>query len=86
MLTFYRHDDHVLKDMIEERMKELVVAHKIEMLHEPSSEPYLSQSGSVARGKDEMLYFLDNLERELSIQRSISADACYVDPESGEIC
>ncbi len=85
MLTFYRQENHQYREIIEQRMKELVIAHRIVPLH-GEEEPYLDENGHLFKGLEDMVDFLNDLQRELDIQRSISADACYVDEETGEIC
>lgn len=37
-------------------------------------------------GREAILSWLQVLERELSIQRSVSGDGCYLDPKTGETC
>lgn len=77
-------------DEIAEKLNDLVVAHRIYTYShnkKPKTPlPYISDSGKIFSGKEDTERFLDELESMLSIQRSISSDACYIDPETGETC
>ena len=85
MLTFYRQEDHRFRNPIEDKIKDLVIAHRLVPLH-GNEEPYLDENGTIIKGMEAMNDYLEDLRKELQIQRSITADACYVDEKSGEIC
>jgi hypothetical protein len=85
MLTFYRQENHENRELIEEKIKDLVIAHRIVPLH-GNEIPYLDENGKIFRGLEAMNHYLLELKQELVIQRSITADACYMDEESGEVC
>ena len=84
MLTLVRPIKSQVSDQIEQRLKDMVAAYQV-IYKEVSSIPYLIETGRVFAGKA-ITGFLDEYQRELNMQRSISADACETDPETGEVC
>lgn len=72
-------------DLIEDRLKKLVVAYKTVIDAEIDS-AYIEESGNKIVQGDHMENWFRQLESELSRQRSLSGDGCYIDPETGNIC
>lgn len=89
MIILYRHRDSKPADEIQQRLEGMVAAHRVKSADEydgPSDDlPVIDDSGDRYAG-DAVEPFLRTLERELRISRSLSADACYVDPDTGETC
>lgn len=77
-------------DRIEEKLKDLVVAHNVQRHPDRSSVdrrlPFIRENDTVVEGRDDLDAYLQRLEAELRQQRSITGDACYIDPETGEVC
>ncbi len=88
----YKNDDYA--DKLEHRLEELVLAYRTVTHTEPDTQtgeqetslPYLDENGTMITGKEEINSYLRELSNELKEQRSISGDACYIDPQTGEIC
>lgn len=88
----YKNDDYA--DKLEHRLEELVLAYRTVTHTEPDAQtgepetslPYLDENGTKITGKEEINSYLRELSNELKEQRSISGDACYIDPQTGEIC
>lgn len=85
MLTLVRPIESRLADEIEEQLKNMVAAYEV-MANVATSLPYLLESGKVIKGEEALDEFLQSYERELNWSRSISADACYLDPDGGMVC
>ncbi len=85
MLTLIRPLSSQLADEIEERLKDMVVAYEV-MKNVTTALPYLLENGNVIKGKELIHQFLEQLEKEVNWSRSISADACYLDPDGGMVC
>ncbi len=89
MITLFRQRDSKEADEIQSRLEQMVAAHHVRSAEEfdgPQEDlPVIDDSGDRYSGSD-IQPFLRKLERELRISRQISADACYVDPHTGETC
>jgi len=93
MIILYRAENDLHSDKIEEKLNELVVAFKTKIVTEiddaePSETtlPYIWEGDNLVNGEENLERYLNELERELHIQRSVSGDACYIDPETGKVC
>lgn len=94
MIELHRYKNDNYADKIEYRLEELVLAYKTVTHTEPdpqtgepeTSLPYLNENGSIISGREELKFYLRELSTELKEQRSISGDACYIDPQTGEVC
>lgn len=89
MIILHRKPDDPFATEIEERLKDLVVAYKIEEYGDRKSRfklPYIQEKGTVVTGKEKIKSYLDQLSVELQQQRLVTGDGCYIDPETGEIC
>lgn len=73
-----------------DRFKELSLAYKFvsaaESPHRDDVLPIIIEGSDVFRSKEEIDRFFDELSRDLSVQRSISGDSCYIDPRTGKTC
>ncbi|RMG61095.1 MAG: hypothetical protein D6722_20135 [Bacteroidetes bacterium] len=68
---------------LSERLRELVVAHRIET----GEQLCLNAWGDRIEGETAIHRFLDELEKELTFDRTFfQSDACYMDPDTGKIC
>ena len=89
MIILYRNKEDPYADRIAEQLEELVVAHKVIVKEENGSKkynlPYLQEGETIVDGKNKIEQFLKELSSELSHQRSITGDSCYVDPETGSM-
>lgn len=87
MITLVRKDNDSASDEIEQRLKDLVLAYKTETVETGTAEqtPYINENGNAISGKQLDEWFRE-LEEELTWQRSLTGDACYLDPETGKPC
>lgn len=94
MIELHRYKTDKYADKIELRLEELVLAYKT-VIHSDTdtnpgnsdhSLPYLIENEAMISGKEEIKTYLRELSNELKEQRSVSGDACYIDPQTGEIC
>lgn len=85
MLTLIRPLNSQLADEIEEKLKGMVAAYEV-LQNVTTKLPYLLESGLVINGSESITKFLESLEKELTWSRSISSDACYLDPDGGMVC
>lgn len=89
MIVLYREPTSPRADEIQSRLEDLVVAHRVitpEQAGEDLDElPAIEEGDSLYAG-DAIEPFLRDLEQELTISRQVSADACYVNPDSPGRC
>ncbi len=99
MIELHRPEQDKFADEIDDRLNAMVVAFR-SVVHpgSPDSDrqnsspqtstplPHIRESGKMISRKEEIFTWLDELDRELQQQRSVSGDSCYIDPESGKIC
>lgn len=85
MITLLRNKHDTEADLIEDRLKKLVVAYKT-VIDPQIDSAYIEESGNKVVQGDHMETWFRQLESELSWQRSLSGDGCYIDPETGNIC
>lgn len=90
MIVLHRCKVDSYADKLEDKLRDLVVAYRTTIHEEesPDSEslPYINESGKIISGKNEISQYFVDLENELTWQRSLSGDGCYIDPESGKVC
>ncbi len=48
--------------------------------------PCIREGDAVISSEEELVKYLDELEYFMNIQKSISSDACFIDPRTGKIC
>lgn len=88
MIELYRAAESATGAALEETLRELCVAHRVitvEAGDEGPLPPYLVESGRQYAG-DAIPPFLAELRAELSANRMVSGDSCYIDPRSGKVC
>lgn len=93
MIILYRKPDSRRADGIQERLEDLVVAHRVEVVSGAEAElpvdecdlPVLVEGKRTYTGPD-VDAMLDALEGRLAVSRQISGDACYVDPDRPGEC
>ena len=95
MIVLHRKEEDPLADEIEQKLENLVISFRTETHNGAESHngsgsdqalPQLEEGGQVVSGEENLNEYLDELEQELTLQRSISGDACYLDPETGKPC
>lgn len=95
MLTFYRDNESNFTRWVEEKLEKMVVARKIINLDEnislpedinPNKLPVLSDGHEKWTSKGEIKEFLENLHQDIKFSRSLTSDACYIDPDNPEKC
>lgn len=89
MIELHRPDQHdELSDKLEQRLLDMVAAHKVKRHPSGSGRdlPYLKENDRVITGEEDMNALLRDVEQELREQRMVSGDACYIDPQTGEMC
>jgi hypothetical protein len=95
MFKFYRQKSDCFANWVEEKLDEMVVAHKIidangnDPLPEgitPDDLPALSDGHETWSSQSDIKEFLRELDQDLSFSRSLTSDACYVDPENPDQC
>lgn len=85
MLTLYHKPGNAESERVKNKLEELCLTFKLE-LTDAEQVPRLTDSSGEVKGPAEIASYLDQLEKELNFQRSLSGDGCYIDPESGEVC
>lgn len=88
MITLVRRKNDPASDELEQKLTDLVLAYKSEDADPGSTStlPYIKENGKIISGKENIETWLQELEKELSWQRSLSGDGCYIDPDTGETC
>jgi len=86
MITLHRKKNDKRADEIEQKLKDLVVAYRVEDLDNEQEDLFIKESGKRIKEKQELEEWFRELEGELKWQRSISGDGCYIHPESGKVC
>lgn len=90
MIEFHRLTGDGLSEEIEEKLQDMVLAYKtFPYDKQPESElplPCIRENSRLVSGEVEIWKYLEELESELQLQRSVSGDGCYIDPSSGKIC
>lgn len=89
MIEFYRTERSTFCDEVTEKLKEMVVAHRVHTLDpkkQKGSVPMLQEGRKVYTEKTEIRAFLDEIGKELTIQREMQGDSCKIDPETGLEC
>jgi len=85
MIKLIRQKDDPKADAIESRFDDLILSYKTENSEGPDL-PKIIDGETAVSGDEEIEKWLRELEEDLSWQRSLSGDGCYIDPESGKIC
>ncbi|WP_041806424.1 hypothetical protein [Rhodothermus marinus] len=96
MLVLYRRQKDPAADEVAERLRELVLAHRVVPVREgerlpdgskPTAWPVLAESnGARYEGAEAIRVFLDALVHEVALDRQFQSDACYLDPDDPTHC
>lgn len=87
MITLNKKKHHEFGNELENKLKSLVIAFKTEEIDENSGEElFIVDGGTKISGEEELRSWLRKLESDLKWTRSLSGDACFRDPETGETC
>ena len=97
MIVFYRNHPDAFADEVEERLRELVLAHRVEdtasvgpagdgAVSDDAELPIIVQGSRRYAGRAEIVAFLDEIEAELNLGRQFQSDACYLDPDDPSRC
>ncbi len=87
MIKLHKKESDTHSEKLEEKLKDLVISFKKEV-HSSETEglPYIEEDGRLYKTEKEIEEWLEQIKKELSWQRSLSGDGCYIDPETDEIC
>lgn len=85
MITLHRKEDDAKADQIEERFKELVISYNTVEIDD-ADVTHIREDEKVLQSEEEINEWLFELQQELNRERSITADACYIDPVTGKTC
>ena len=85
MIKIIRQPNDPKADAIESRFKELILSYKTEY-SEGDNLPKVKDGETTVSGDDDIEIWLRELEDELTWQRSLSGDCCYINPKSGKVC
>lgn len=87
MITLFKKRDSQFGNDVYKKLNDLIITFEVEELPEDAdAETFIKESGKEVKGKQAIDKWLNQLEKELSWQRSLSGDGCYIDPETGETC
>lgn len=95
MLTFYRDNEDHFTRWVTDKIEEMVVASKVIDVDENSQLPeeinrkelpVLSDGYETWTSQNEIIEFLEKLHQDLKFSRSLTSDACYIDPDNPEKC
>lgn len=95
MLIFYRNTENSFTRWVENKLQEMVVAHKLVEVsgEQPLPEninskdlPVLYDKHEQWTSEDEIRSFLENLHQDLLLSRSLQSDACHIDPDNPKEC
>lgn len=87
MLQFYRHQECAECEQIQEKLRELVLAHRVILVAHPSQlprggrPPLLIDGSNICQGKQAILAYLKALESFKTQWDKYQSDACYCDED-----
>lgn len=84
MLYLYKKTNDSLGIEVETYLKDLSAAFRIR--ESDNDETYLKENEQVIKGEVAIKRYLEFYKGMLTAERSVSADACYIDPETGKTC
>lgn len=85
MIKLIRKSDDPKADEIASKFNDLILSYKTE-ISDGNDLPKIQDGDTIISDDKEIEGWLRELEDELSWQRSLSGDGCYIDPESGNVC
>lgn len=87
MITLNKKINNEFGDELESKLQNLVIAFKTKVIDENSEdEVFIIDGGKKISGKAELESWFRQLESELRWTRSLSGDACFIDPATGNTC
>lgn len=91
MIELHRTDESIQADEIENKFKELVIAHKVKYHTEDRDDydatlPFIKENDAIYSGPEEIDNFIRELSGELHQMRIYTSDSCYIDPDTGNTC
>ncbi len=87
MVVLHRNLKGAKSDRLEKKLNDLVISYKTKSYESGEAGlPFIEEDGKEYRTEDEIKEWLSELSAELSWQRSLSGDGCYIDPKSGKVC
>lgn len=95
MFKFYRNTSDQFTSWVEDKLEEMVVAHKLVDVDENSSLPehikkndlpVLTDGHENWTSEDEIKEFLEKLHKDLLLSQSLQSDACHIDPDNPDEC
>jgi len=48
--------------------------------------PYIDDGKELARGQEAIRNYMDRLKADVKTMNEFTSDACYIDPDTGEVC
>ena len=87
MIELQRTADSPVADDIEDRLRELVVAHKVVVVdaEEPAADLPVIRDGKLTACGADIPAFLDLLTRDMAEWSRFQSDACYIE-DDGTVC
>ncbi len=87
MIKLHLKKYHPTSERLKNRLDDLVITYRTE-IHPPDTDglPFIEENGEKIEGEQEIEGWLNELEAELSWQRSLSGDGCYINPKNGTVC
>jgi len=87
MITLYKKRNSQFGNEVDQRLNDLIISYATDELPDDAeADMFIVESGKIIGGKKDIESWLNQLENELRWQRSLTGDACYLDPETGETC
>jgi hypothetical protein len=96
MLTFYYQNSNSFTDQIEEKLKEMVAAHKMVRVNGENASipgfisktdlPVLFDGHEIYSSTEKIERYLDELNQDLKLGRSMQSDSCHLDPDNPDEC
>ena len=90
MIELHRPEKSTFCDEIEEEFADLMVRYKPVVYSSPNISdqdlPYIDDGIDRANGEDEIRNYMDQLTKDVKIMGEFTSDACYIDPDTGEVC
>lgn len=72
-------------EALKSRLDALVIRYELEEHRNSAETPFIVEDGRTINNSDEIEQWLQQLEQEINLQRSVSGDGCYIHPKSGKI-
>lgn len=97
MIELHRPETSSICDSIEEEFGDMMVRYKRVIYPDKDIQnskgddkrlnlPFIDDGKEVAKGEQEIRKYMDQLKIDVKTMNEFTADACYIDPDTGEIC